>query len=170
MDTFENHELARTDEVVDVTTRDENKVATIKMTQQFRRTIDIISRNIEPFIYDDAEFIEAIKKNLLNNRRSLVRILVTDPKSIVQKGHRLFNLSHTLSSYIKFRIPNEDYKNTNDSLFLADNTGYIHRLNDDRFEGTLNFNDQRVSKHLLRTFDEIWSKASPDPNLRQFHI
>lgn len=170
MYTFDKYELGRTDEVVEITTRDENRMASIKMAQQCRKSIDIISRNLEPHIYDNTDFIDAIKKLVLDNRKAKVRILVTDAKSLVQKGHRLIPLSYTLSSYIEFRIPNEDYKESNDSLFLADSTGYIHRLNDHRFEGILNFNDKRVSKHLLHTFDEIWSRANPDSNLRQVHI
>ena len=170
MYTFDKYELGRTDEVVEITTRKENALATVKMAQQARRTLEIISRNLEPDIYDTAEFVEAVKTFILENRRSRVRILVNVAKSLVQQGHRLINLSFTLSSYIEFRIPSDDYKDSNDSLFIADTTGYIHRLNDNRFEGTLNFNDQRVSKHLLHSFEEVWSRANQDPNLRQVHI
>ena len=168
--TFDKYELGRTDDTVEISLRNENRAAALTMARQSRRTLEILSRKLDPDIYDTIEFVEAVKAFILQNRRSRVRILVDDAKSLVQQGHRLINLSYSLSSYIEFRIPSEDYKDHTDSLFIADTTGYIHRLNENRFEGTLNFNDQRVSKHLLHSFDEVWSRASQDLNLRQVHI
>ena len=170
MHMFENHELGRTDELIRIETSKENRHAIEIMAQQCHRSIEIISRSLDPKIYDTVKFLDFVKKMILDNRRAKVRLLVFEPKTIVQKGHRLMNLAMTLSSFIEFRIPGEDFKDFNESLFLADTTGYIHRPNEDRFEGTLNFYDKLTSKHLLEKFEQIWEKSSPDPNLRKLNI
>jgi|GEM_PF-2584203 len=46
----------------------------------------------------------------------------------------------------------------------------LHSLHPDNFEGTVNFNDRGVSKHLLQKFKEIWDKATPDPNFRKLSL
>ena len=53
---------------------------------------------------------------------------------------------------------------------LADTTGYIHRQNGERYEGTLNFKDRRHSTHLLKQFTDMWELATPDPNFRKMML
>ena len=170
METFESYELGRTDDTVQIETREENLKIVTMMAQQCRQSVMIISRDLEPPLYDTPDFIDAIKKMILGNRKSSVRIMVFQPQLIVRRGHRLLDLAANLSSFIKIRKPAEEYKSFNESLFVADNTAYLHRKNSERFEGTINFNDKLVSKHLLLQFDEMWEKATPDVNTRRLNI
>jgi len=170
MDTFEGFELGETDETIQVDTREQNRLATTKMAQQSRRTIEIISRELDPVIYDTVDFVEAIKKLAISHRHAKIRILVFAPKAIVRRGHRLVDLAKILSSFISIYTPSKKFKNFNESLFIADKTAYVHRLTTERFEGTLNFNDKRYSKNLLTQFEKMWNEATPDANLRRMHI
>ena len=80
------------------------------------------------------------------------------------------DLALNLTSFIEFRKPETEFKTFNESLFIADTTGYIHRHSTERYEGTLNFNDKRLSKILTERFEEMWGRATPDPNLKRVHI
>lgn len=166
MYTFEEYELARTDDTFKIETRDENKHAVVKMAQQSRKSIEIISRDLDPDLFDTIEFIDAVKTMVLGNRRSSVRILVFDPKKIVTRGHRLLELTRTLTTNTDIRVPSFEHKDFNEMLFITDTTGYVHRLNPERFDATVNFNDKRVSRHLMLKFNDMWSKATQDINLR----
>ncbi|MFQ5659189.1 MAG: hypothetical protein ACE5GZ_02105 [Gammaproteobacteria bacterium] len=168
--TFKDHELGHTADAVQVTTRAANRRAVTSMAQQCRQHLVIISRDLDPPLYDTVEFIEASKKMVLANRRASIRILVFEPQAIIQRGHRLVNLAMQLSSFFEFRAVGPEYKDFNEALFIADATGYLHRLNSERYEGTVNFNDHRISNYLLQQFEEIWEKASPDMNLKKLHL
>lgn len=170
MRTFDEYELGRTDDTIKIDTREENQLVVISMACQCKKTIDIISRDLDPDLFDNADFIDAAKAMVLGNRRAKVRMLVLDPKKIVTRGHRLLELVRSLPTFLEIRIPAVEHKDFNEMLFVADSTGYLHRLNHDRFEATLNFNDKRVSKHLVKEFDEIWAKATQDTNLRKLTI
>lgn len=170
MQSFENYELGRTDETVKIKLREENQLAVVRMAEQCKRSMDILSGDLDPDLFDKMEFLDAAKKMILANRRTKIRILVLDTKKIVTRGHRLINLARTLSSFIDIRVPGEEHMDFNEMLFVADTTGYIHRLYSERFDATVNFNDKRVSKHLIQQFDEIWEKASQDTNLRQITL
>jgi len=50
---------------------------------------------------------------------------------------------------------------------VADATGYIHRNNGARYEGTSNFKDRRQAGILLKQFEDMWELATPDPDLRK---
>ena len=170
MQVFKNHRLGETDEMVSVTTSDDNRLASYLMASQAKRTLDIISRRLDPPVYDNEEFVESVKKLILYNTRAQIRILVFEPKTIVQYGHRLLDLGLNLTSFIDFRKPNNEFNSFNESLFIADRTGYIHRNSAERYEGTLNFNDKRLSKILTDQFDEMWEKSVQDPNLKRVHL
>jgi hypothetical protein len=167
---FDDYTLGRTDETVQLENRDENRIAALRMVQQSRHSIAIISRTLAPEVYDNVEFVEAMKNLILQNRHSNVRLLVFDTQSIIRHGHRLISLIMNLSSYIECRTPGPEFSHFNEDLFIADSIGYIHRLNADRFESTLNFNDPRVSRHLLQDFQHMWDRAVPDSNFRKLHI
>ena len=50
---------------------------------------------------------------------------------------------------------------------VADEMGFIHRMNGERYEGTANFKDRRQSAEFLNQFEEMWQQATPDPNFRK---
>ena len=99
-----------------------------------------------------------------------VRIIVFESQAIVRRGHLLVKLAGKLPSYIELRNPGKEYDGFNESLFIADNTGYIYRNSSERFEGSLNFSDKRKSKTLMDVFGEMWSRSNPDPNLRNISL
>lgn len=142
----------------------------LEMARNSSRTLDIVSRHLDPTIYDQAPFIEAIKQIVLNNRVARIRLLVTDIGPVITRGHRLLELSNRLSSYIAIRKPGRDYRNFNEALLLADSTAYIHRQFADRYEGLASHDDPRRASELTRRFEEIWQRADIDPNFRRLHI
>lgn len=170
MYTFDNYELGLTDDNVTIESRDENRFATIKMVQQSRNSIEIISRDLDSQIYDTPEFIDAIRKIILENNHARIRIIVLDPRVIIKQSHRLVNLAMDLSTFIDIRKPGIEHSGFNEAMLLADACGYIHRLKSDRYVGTVNFNDGRTTRYLQNRFNEMWNKSLSDVNLRKLHI
>lgn len=165
--TFENNILGNTDETVLIDRSEDHTLAALLMARQAERSIDIISRRLDPVVYNTPEFSEATKQLILKNRNSRVRILVHEPLIIVKHGHRLVDLALHLSSYMDIRVPNYEYEDFSESVFIADTCGYIHRTNAERFEGKLNFNDKRTSRILQHQFEQMWEKSRPDPNFKR---
>lgn len=168
---FSEHRLGESTEgQIDVSSRDENAQAALELISQSRQKIAIISRELDPFIYDQLELVEAMKKMVLANRFAEVRILVFEPALIVQRGHKLVDLAGKLSSFIHFRKPSPEYKSFNEAVLIADEVGYLYRENRERYKGKVNFNSRRESKHLMDVFEPMWESAKPDPNLRRVLI
>jgi len=168
--TFEKHNLGETDEMLYVKTREEHRLATLKMAQCCRRNMEIISHALDPHVYDTPEFVDAARRLTLQHRYARIRILVFEPPTIVKRGHRMIELMQNLPSYIEFRKPGFEYDGFNESVFIADATGYILRTAAERYEGTLNFNDKRASSILRHKFDEMWERSRQDPNLKRVSL
>ncbi|NNE39272.1 MAG: hypothetical protein HKN08_13285 [Gammaproteobacteria bacterium] len=164
---FNDFKLGETEDEIEIESSEDNISATNAMVIQASRKIDIISRKLDPVIYDTPEFIEAIKQLILKSSRAKVRVLVFEPEQIVKRGHRLVSLSMDMSSYITINVPNKEHAAFNESLLIADAAGYIYRKESERFEGKVNFNDKRASRFLIHEFDQMWEKSRSDPYLRR---
>ncbi len=167
MNIFFNHQLGEIGEPISIRTAEHHRVAATLMTQQARLYIDIVSRKLDPPVYDTSEFVDSVKRMVLQNKHTKVRILVFEPNAVVRRGHRLLDLATTLSSFFEIRKSGPEHKGWNGSLFIADGVGYVQRYDAGRFEGVANFNDMRQSKLLLQEFEEMWAKSQPDPNFRR---
>lgn len=142
----------------------------LAMAGQCRRSLEIVGRGLDPPVYDNGPFCEAVKDLALASRYARVRILVTEIDGLIKRGHRLLQLADQLSSFIQIRVPSPEYRDFNEAFLVADGTGYIHRQLADRYDGLGSFADRRRCIDLLRRFDEIWERAEPDPNLRRLGI
>lgn len=149
---------------------EELRQAQLTLVQRARRTLDLVSRHLDPALCDRDDFVDAVKELVLGSPRTRVRILVLDPASIVARDHRLLALARRLSSYIELRVPGPEHREFNEAWLVVDNTGYAHRRFSDRFEATVNFHDPRVAVALTHRFDELWQRAPPDPNVRRLHL
>ena len=170
MHLFDDYKLAKTSTLIRVETREDNHLAAVRLAQQCMRNLEIISRDLDPSIYDTPDFVDAVKQLALKSRFAKIRILVFEPETIVHHGHRLIDLARHLSSYIELRKASSENKDYNEALIIADEIGFLHRDSTERYEGKLNFNDKRQSKYLLQQFEKLWETGTPDPNLRGLTI
>jgi len=140
------------------------------MARQATHSIDIVSRHLDPKMYDNSDFCEAVRQLIVGSRRARVRVLLRHVDATIKRGHRLLTLSQRVSSFIEMRVPAKEFDEYNAAFLIVDTAGVIYRTNSDRFEGTANFNDPRAARDLSHQFEEMWQTASPDANLRRSHL
>ncbi len=162
--------LGVSDERLDIDAGTTLAAVSLAMAAQCSRELDIVSRHLDPAIYDDDDFVAAVKRLALGSRRARIRLLVTDSRPLLARGHRLLDLAARLSSFIELRVPAPQHKDFNEAMLLADKQGYIHRRHADRFDGNANFSDRRTCAALSERFEEMWERGAPDPNFRRLHI
>jgi len=98
METFENHRLGIDDEEIEISSSEEHHRAAVLMARQCRREVNIISRRLDPAIYNLPGFVDTLKATLLANRRARVRVIVFEPRIIVRRGHLLLDMQEYLPS------------------------------------------------------------------------
>ncbi len=165
--TPQDQRLGTSDREISVATSLEQRALCAAMASQCRRSLEIMSRRLDPPLYDTAEFAEALKQLAIRHRKARVRILVMDPEPIIRQGHRLLELAGRLSSFIELRVPSPEHQNCNEAFMIADGVGYIYRPLADRYDGKANFHHPAAARELTQRFDEIWEIAQLDPNLRK---
>lgn len=142
----------------------------VQLASQARRTIDIVSRHLDPVLFDQSGFILAVKRLVLSSRRAEVRLLILDAGPVVRRGHRLLDLAQILSDFIHVRVPSPINRDFNEAWLVVDGTGYVYRQLSDRFEATADFNDRHHASQLVSRFNELWERGQPDPNQRRLSL
>ena len=167
---FARFALKKDAQTVDIDTSEACRLAAVSMARQAARSIDIVSRQLDPQMYDNDDFCQAVSRLVIGSRRARVRVLVSQVEPLVKRGHRLVNLAQRLSSFIELRVPASEFDDYNGAFMIADDAGSIERRLSDRFEARVNFNDPRAAQELARQFEVMWQTASPDMNLRRSHV
>ena len=78
-----------TSDAIRVETRQENVDAALLLVKQCKLKLAIISHQLDPFVYDQAEFVEAIRQLALKGRYVDIRIIAFEPTLIIRRGHKL---------------------------------------------------------------------------------
>ena len=167
---FKNFLLGVTGESVQVDSRNLNRDAILKLVSSANSNVVIMSRYLDPTIFNCEEFFAAASKLVRRAKTSSLRILVHDTDPLVKHGHRALDLSQRISSKIEIRTVCDDYSQFNESFVVADSIGYIHNLKSDLYDAEVNFCDNDKSKELLDVFTNIWELSQQDTVIRRLCI
>lgn len=170
MTEFKNCVLGESPEKLVIDSIEQNRLAAIALARQARRSLHIFSYDLDPFIYDHSEFIEAVKNLAIGHSQSFVQIILQDSRKVIDNGHRLIELARRLSSSVQIRKTPPELKTYAQAFLIADKTGLLYRSVGDRFEGYAHFNDRFECKHLLDFFATTWEHSNPDPELRRLYL
>lgn len=151
-------------------TSEDNRQAALQLVTQARRSLAIFSRDLEPAIYNTADFVTAVQQLALRSRYSRIRMVVIDPLPAVTDGHRLIELTRRLSSYMEIRRPSEDHAKLAEAFLITDDTGLLYRPLAARYEGFADPDNPFEASTRLRRFDEIWETAEPEPEFRRLGL
>lgn len=164
------YKFNKSDNDITLAHRDEVKIINIALSQQATKSIDILSRHLDPGVFDNTDFIDAVKNLSISSKFTKVRILLNDSEPMTKNGHRIIDLIQQLTSTIEVRKISNDYKSYNEAFSLFDGKGVIYLRYADRYDGFANFDRPRLVTELSNFFNEVWEHSTPDSNLRRLYI
>ena len=153
-----------------ISTSEEMRQAVIEVAREASRKVSIFTHDLEPGIYDDPDFLEVIKRLVLSQTYSRIRVLIADPTRAVKNGNNFVHLGRRLNTYIEFRHVREDLRTHAESFCIADETALVYRLQADRWEGIADTFEPAVAKLYGKMFDEIWQASEVEIEFRQLGV
>ncbi|HDP88443.1 MAG TPA: hypothetical protein ENN42_00545 [Thioalkalivibrio sp.] len=166
----DRYQLGANHEPLILDTIELNRAAALRLAQQARRSLYIVTRDLDPAVYDNNEFDTALAELARQSRYAEIRILVNNTEPAIAYGHRLIETARRLSSYIQIRRINPDHSHCNEAYLIADRRGVLHRGKADLYEATLEFNNPARARDLHAQFLSLWEPAEHDPNFKRLHI
>ena len=86
-DTEENRwakfHLGETSEDIVVESSEDNHQLAVQLVTQANHRLDVFSRDLDPRIYDNADFINAVRSLAVSDNKARIRFLVIDPEECI---------------------------------------------------------------------------------------
>lgn len=150
-----------------LSTLPEVREASLKVAKSAQRLLSIFTQDLEPLIYGEEPFLEAIKRLVLARSYAKVRVLIADPSRAMVDNNRFLALARRLTSCIDLRAMSADYSANGGAFIIADDRALVYRLQADRWDGIADMNDPAVVRRYLNFFDEVWQTGVQESQVRQ---
>jgi hypothetical protein len=153
-----------------LTTTPQVRAAVVEIAERAERALALFSHGLEPDVYDQLAFVDAVTNLVLAHAHARVRILLVDPTHLVQDDHRLVELGRRLVSFVEFRRVHRDHRAREDGFLIADDHSLLHLAQATHPYGAISLNDRHMATKFLRQFDEIWQRSGPEREARRLSI
>ena len=150
-----------------LSTMPEVREASLKVAKSAQRLLSIFTHELEPLVYGEEVFIEAVKRLVLARSYAKVRVLLADPARAMIDNNRFLALARRLTSCIELRAMNPEHSISAGAFIIADDKALVYRLQTDRWDGISDLNDPAVVRPYLTIFDEAWQISIQESHLRQ---
>lgn len=150
--------------------KDETRDAAVAIASAAKRSIAILTPDLEPGIYDHEVFLDVVKRLVLAKRYARIRVIVTDPARAMRNGNRFVGVARRLNTYIDLRNAHKDYQGHREALLVADDHALLYRVDAARWEGIADSYDPVVTRRYLEFFDTIWNVSEQGAEFRQVKV
>jgi hypothetical protein len=134
-----------------LSTMPEVRDASLKVAKSAQRLLSIFTQDLEPSVYGEEAFLEAIKRLVLARSYAKVRVLLADPSRAM----------------VDLRAMSPEYPASAGAFIIADDKALVYRLQADRWDGISDMNDPAVVRRYLNFFDEVWQTSMQESQMRQ---
>jgi hypothetical protein len=153
-----------------LSSRDETRDAAVAIASGAKRSLAILTPDLEPGIYDHEVFLDVAKRLVLSKRYAKIRVIVTDPARALRNGNRFVGVARRLNTYIDIRNAHKDYQGHREALLIADDNALLYRIDAARWEGIADSYDPVVTRRYLGFFDTIWNVSEQGPEFREVQV
>lgn len=152
-------------------TREELITVTHTLLRGARHRMAVLVRELHPQLLNDTACLVELRRLAISGRGASIRVLAQDLTRALHEGTRILTLAERLSSVVQFRRPIEQRDLDFPSAFMCvDTQGYLFRpLEHDMTTDGSTYAPGRHAR-LMRTFEDVWARSEPWPDLRALEI
>jgi hypothetical protein len=130
------------------------------------RYICILSPDLDPQAFDNAELVDAMSALARSSRQTQIRILVSDTRKMVGRGHRLLQLARRIPTSVQIRKLAEHPDWNGETIVIRDRDGVLYKPGGSDHEGFYEPESRASTQQHLELFEELWRYSVEDPDLR----
>ena len=134
------------------------------------REVRILSPQLDHRVFDNAELVSALSALARRSRQAKVRILISDSRHVVSRGHRLLQLARRLPSSVHIQRLAEHPDWNGETIVTRDLNGVLYKPGGSDHEGFYQPGSAASARRHLELFDELWRHSAPDIELRSLSL
>jgi hypothetical protein len=143
-----------------LTSLDDVRAASRRAVGMAKRLLSIYSLDLEPAVYEQASFLEAVQRFLLAHNFAKIRLLTHRPIPYTSP-HKLAAMRRRLSGHIEIRTVSAQFAARTSGMLIADSRAIVYRAQVTEWEGVAGFEQPPIAKLYLQEFDEMWLASVP---------
>ncbi len=143
-----------------LTTLEDVRAATRRAVGVAQRLLSIYSLDLEPQVYEQQGFVDAVQRFLLSHSFAKIRLLTHRPVPYTSP-HKLAAMRRRLSGHMEIRTVSAEYAARTSGMLIADSRAIVYRAQVTSWEGVAGFEQPPISRLYLQEFDEMWLASVP---------
>jgi hypothetical protein len=143
-----------------LTTLEDVRNASRRAVASAQRLLSIYSLDLEPQVYEQPAFLEAVKRFLLSHNFAKIRLLTHRPIPYTSP-HKLAAMRRRLSGHIEIRTVSAQFAARSSGMLIADTRAIVYRAQVSSWEGVAGFEQPPIARLYLQEFDEMWLASVP---------
>lgn len=142
----------------------------VELAESAARHIRILSPQLDHAVFDNRELADALSRLARRGRESLVRILVSDSRPVVHRGHRLLELARRLPSKVKLQKLAEHPEWKGETIVTRDTDGVLYKPGDADHAAFYEPASRASTRRHVELFEELWRHSAPDVEFRSMSL
>jgi predicted GNAT family N-acyltransferase len=138
----------------------------LDLASQCRRQLRLLCECLDPDLFDNPAFADALSQLARGHRHNDVRLLLVDTRPLVERGHRLLALQRRLPSSIHIRRVGQTAEPLHHAWLIADGRGVLCYDQREPASAWADYNNAPLAEDYRSRFDELWNRADVAPELR----
>jgi hypothetical protein len=142
----------------------------VELCQGAARNICILSPRLDHAAFDNSNLANALSTLARRGSQSQVRILISDSRSLVGRGHRLLQLARRLPSIVHLQKMADHPDWNGETIVIRDRDGVLYKPGGSDHEGFYEPNSRASTQRHLDLFEELWRHSVQDTELRSLTL
>lgn len=141
-----------------------------RLVAETRYNLSLLTQTLDPTVFGDVSFADAVKQLLLLRRNAQLRVLVVEPQHAARSPHALVELGRMMLSRVEFREFAPDRKAPASEMLIVDGRQLLERSTAQDVDARLITDEPLTARERQRRFDALWDHAVPSAELRRMRI
>jgi len=142
----------------------------VALCKSASRYICILSPQLDHAAFDSGDLVDALSELARRSRQTQVRILISDSRPIVTRGHQLLQLARRLPSTVHLRKLPEHPEWNGETVVIRDRDGVLYKPGGSDHDAFYEPDSRASTLKHLELFDELWRFSEEDTELRSLLI
>ena len=148
----------------------ENRSVTVRQSSTASRYICILSPRLDHVAFDNTELAQALSALARSSRQTRVRILISDSRGLVGRGHRLLQLARRIPTSIELQKLAEHPDWNGETIVIRDRDGVLYKPGGSDHEGFYEPESRASAQKHLELFEDLWRHSAQDIELRSLSL
>ena len=143
---------------------------TVQLCASASRYVCILSPRLDHLVFDSESLVEALSALARRSRQTQVRILISDSRAVVGRGHRLLQLARRLPSTVHIHKLAEHPNWNGETLVIRDRDGVLFKPGGSEHDAFFEAHSRAATEQHLELFEDLWRHSAKDSELRSLSL